>query len=272
MKSAVTISLVPEARGGPFVFWDDLETGFAAAARHGFDAVEIFMASSNAIPLSRVQNLCASYSLKLAAVGTGAGWVKHKLRLTDADPAVRQRAREFIFGIINFAGILGAPAIVGSMQGRFEGAVSREQALDRLADALRALGERASGHGVPLLYEPLNRYETNLICRAADAAKFIEERGIKNVKLLCDLFHMNIEEADVAGALRAVAPHLGHVHWADSNRHAMGFGHTSVAPIAAALRDIGYAGYLSAEVFPLPDAEAAAAQTMVSLRTLSASA
>ncbi|MST01361.1 MAG: sugar phosphate isomerase/epimerase, partial [Pedosphaera sp.] len=96
MKSAVTISLVPEARGGPFVFWDDLAAGFATAAQLGFDAVEIFPPSSNGIPLSAVQGLMEKHSLKLAAVGTGAGWVKHKLRLTDPDPAVRQQAREFI--------------------------------------------------------------------------------------------------------------------------------------------------------------------------------
>ncbi len=266
MKSAVTLSLVSEARGGPFVFWDDIDAGFAAATRHGFDAVELFPPSSNAVPLSTVQSLMEKHSLKLAAVGTGAGWVKHKLRLTDPDPAERQRAREFIFGVINFAGILGSSAILGSMQGRWEGAVTREQALDWLAESLHTLGERAAGHGVPFLYEPLNRYETNLFNRAADAAKFIEERGIKNVKLLCDLFHMNIEETNVAAALRAVAPHLGHVHWADSNRHAVGFGHTDAAPIAAALREVGYAGYISAEVLPLPDSEAAAKQTIESFR------
>ena len=266
MKSAVTISLVPEARGGPFVFWDDLAAGFASAAAHGFDAVEIFTPDANAIPLSTVQGLLAQHSLQLAAVGTGAGWVKHKLRLTDPDAAVRARARDFINGIINFAGILGAPAILGSMQGRWEGAVAREQALDWLGESLHALGERAGGHGQCFLYEPLNRYETNLFTRAGDAAKFIEERGIKNVKLLCDLFHMSIEETDVATALRAVAPQLGHVHWADSNRHAVGFGHTDIAPIAAALRDIGYAGYLSAEVLPLPDSDAAAKQTSASIR------
>ncbi len=266
MKSAVTLSLVPEARGGPFVFWDDLAAAFAAAARHGFDAIEIFPPSSNAVPLSTVQELMEKHSLKLAAVGTGAGWVKHKLRLTDPDAAVRQRGREFIFGIINFAGILGAPAILGSMQGRWEGAVPREQALDWLAEELTALGERAAGHGMPFLYEPLNRYETNLFNRAADAARFIEERGIPNVKLLCDLFHMSIEEADIAGALRAVAPHLGHVHWADSNRHAVGFGHTEIAPVAAVLKESGYAGYISAEVLPLPDGDGAARQTMESFR------
>ncbi len=266
MKSAITISLVPEARGGPFVFWDDLAAGFAAAAAHGFDAVEIFPPGANAIPLSTVQGLMAKHSLKLAAVGTGAGWVKHKLRLTDPDAAVRAKASDFINGMINFAGILGAPAIVGSLQGRWEGAVARAQALDWLAEALHALGERAAGHGQYVLYEPLNRFETNLFTRAADAAEFLDQRGIKNVKLLCDLFHMNIEEADIAGALRQIAPRLGHIHWADSNRHAVGFGHTDIAPIAAVLKEIDYQGYLSAEVLPLPDSEAAAKQTIAGIR------
>jgi sugar phosphate isomerase/epimerase len=86
------------------------------------------------------------------------------------------------------------------------------------------------------------------------------------VKLLCDLFHMNLEEADIAAALRLAGPRLGHVHFADSNRRAIGLGHTDVAPIAAALKDIGYAGYVSAEVLPLPDATTAARQTMASFR------
>ena len=42
IKSAVTISLVPEARGGPFVFWDDLEAGCRKAAALGFDGIELF--------------------------------------------------------------------------------------------------------------------------------------------------------------------------------------------------------------------------------------
>lgn len=268
MKSAITVSLVAEARGGPFVFWDDLAAGFAAAARHGFDAVEIFAPAANAVPIGTTRELMERHSLKVAAVGTGAGWVKHKLRLTDPDPAVRAKAREFIYGLINLGGYLGAPAIIGSMQGRWEGAVSREQALDWLAQELGALGERAAAHGQVLLYEPLNRYETNLFNRNADAAEFISAHGLKHVKLLCDLYHMNIEEQNLAESLRATGPLVGHVHFADSNRRAIGLGHTDMAPISAALRDIGYAGYLSAEILPLPDAETAAAQTMASFRCL----
>ncbi len=266
IRSAVTVSLVPEVRGGPFVFWDDLAAGFASAARHGFDAVEIFPSSGQEVPVDLVRELTEKHSLKVAAVGTGAGWVKHKLRLTDADPAVRAQAKEFVDGVIKVAGAFGAPAIVGSMQGKWEGTVTRGQALMWLAEALRPLGEHAAKHGTFLLYEPLNRYETNLFTKAAEAAQFLRTHEIQNVKLLCDLFHMNIEEADLATTLRDVAPYLGHVHYADSNRQAMGFGHTDVGPIAKALEEIGYQGYLSAEILPLPDSEKAAGQTMASFR------
>jgi sugar phosphate isomerase/epimerase len=120
---------------------------------------------------------------------------------------------------------------------------------------------------VPLLYEPLNRYETNLLNRQLEAAQFLEARGIANVKLLCDLFHMNIEEVSNAATLRACGRHVGHVHFADSNRQAIGFGHTDAASVIAALKDIGFAGYLSGEILPLPDSEAAAAQTIKAIRT-----
>lgn len=97
------------------------------------------------------------------------------------------------------------------------------------------------------------------------AAEWLDSRGLIHVRLLCDLFHMSIEEADLAATLTAVGDRLGHVHWADSNRQAIGFGHTAVEPVVAALGRIGYAGYLSAEVFPLPTAVAAARQTITSL-------
>jgi len=77
---------------------------------------------------------------------------------------------------------------------------------------------------------------------------------------------MNIEEPDLAAALRAIAPRLGHVHFADSNREAVGHGHTDPAPVLAALREIRYQGYLSAEILPLPDAAAAARDFLTSIK------
>jgi sugar phosphate isomerase/epimerase len=271
MRSAVTITLVPESRGGPFVFWNDLAAGCAKAAALGFDAVEVFPRSPQELDPGQLKRLLAQYHLRLAAMGTGAGWVVHKLRLTDPDAAVRRRAREFVAAVIDLAGSLGAPAIVGSMQGRWEGSVSRDQALGWLAEAFEELAPRAQAHGLPLLFEPLNRYETNVLNRVDESVAFLKTLHTQNAKLLCDLFHMNIEEANIADALRLAGPRLGHIHFVDSNRHAIGFGHTDVAPIVQALRQISYAGYLSAEVLPLPDSDAAAAQSIKAFRQFTAS-
>ncbi len=154
MKSAVTISLVAEARGGPFVFWDDLAAGCAQASQLGFDAVEIFPTSAETFNVREVKDLLATHHLKVSALGTGAGWVKHKLRLTDPDQAVRRRAREFAGGLIAAAGELGAPAIIGSMQGRCETEANRPRVLDWLGEALEELSEESARFGQVLLYEP----------------------------------------------------------------------------------------------------------------------
>ncbi len=271
MKSAITVSLVPQAKGGPFVFWNGLADAFENTAALGFDAIEIFPPNDDAIEIETIRGLCAQHSLGVAAIGTGGGWVANKWTLTHADADVRHHAREFIRGIIDRASALGAPAILGSMQGRWEGEVSREQALTWLGDSLRDLGAYAAARGQVFLYEPLNRYETNLFNRTADACAWLQNSGAgTNVRILADLFHMNIEETDIAATLRAAGSMIGHVHFADSNRHAVGFGHTAISPIIDALRSTGYAGYLSAEILPLPDSTTAARQTIDSFRRVTA--
>jgi sugar phosphate isomerase/epimerase len=264
IQSSVTISLVPEARGGPFVFWDDLAQGCQKAKALGFDAVEIFPPSAAAVDGRLLRSLLDDHGLKLAAVGTGAGWVKEKLNLTLPEAADRTRARDFIKSIIDFAGTFGAPAIIGSMQGRSTDLVSPERALDYLCEALDELGEHARPGQVPLLYEPLNRYETNLATTIDAGLGILDRLTTKNVKLLADLFHMNIEETNVAEAIERGGSRIGHLHFVDSNRRAAGLGHTNFAPIAQALRSIDYQGYASAEAFPFPDPGAAARITIES--------
>ena len=271
IRSSVTISLVPEAKGGPFVFWDDLAAGCAKAAALGFQAVEVFPRSVEEFDSTHLRQLLAAHNLKLAGMGTGSGWVTHKLRLTDPDAIVRSRAVDFAGKIIDLAGDFGAPAIIGSMQGRWGDGVTRETASSWLAEGMEQLGPRAGDHGVPLLFEPLNRYETNLFNRVADTLEFFKTLRTQNIKLLCDLFHMNIEEADIASALRLAGAKLGHIHFVDSNRLAVGFGHTDMKPVVEALQEIGYAGFVSAEALPLPDSETAAAQTMKAFKGLSIS-
>ena len=167
MKSAITVTLVPETRTGPFVFSEGLADAFARAAALGFDAVEVFPSSAAETNGDELAALCAKHGLKVAAIGTGAGWVRHRLRLTDPDAAVRRRAVEFVAEVIDLAAQFGAPAIIGSMQGRADAPVTRAQALGWLREALEELGPRAHALGTFLLYEFLNRYETNLCMNTA---------------------------------------------------------------------------------------------------------
>ncbi len=266
IRSAVTVSLVEEARGGPFVFWHDLPGACRKAAALGFDAVEVFPPGPEAIAVEDLRSLLGSNNLALAAVGTGAGWVKHRLTLTSADPSVRARARAFVRSIIDLAGPLGAPAIIGSMQGRTGEGVDRPSALGYLGEALDDLGKHAAGYGVPLLFEPLNRYETDLVNTVEAGVDLLQNLSTRNVRLLADLFHMNIEEVDIASALRAGSSRIGHVHFVDSNRRPAGSGHIDYAPIAAALAEIGYDGFASAEALPYPDPDTAASQTIATFR------
>jgi sugar phosphate isomerase/epimerase len=274
--SCITVSLVPEAHGGPFVFWDDLEGACRSAAELGFDAIEIFPSDPRSIDPAETKKLLADCGLRLGAMGTGAGWVLHHLTLTGADSAVRSRAQAFVRAVIDTAGQLGAPAIIGSMQGRWQAEVSRTTALGYLSEALHALGEHATQYGVPLLYEPLNRYETNLVNRLADGVDLLGSLGTGspgtgsqstgNVRLLADLFHMNIEEADLPASLIAAGKHVGHIHFVDSNRRPAGYGHLDLAAIGRALRDSGYQGLASAEALSYPDPLTAARKTIEAYR------
>jgi sugar phosphate isomerase/epimerase len=262
IKSAVTIALVPQIKTGPWIFWKDLEMGMKQASELGFDGVELFTASADSIDPSELEKLLAKYRLNLAAVGTGAGKVLHGLTLTDPDTTMRAKAQAFVSDMIAFGARFGAPAIIGSMQGNVQQGADRQQTVEWLKESLEILSEKAASLGVHLIYEPLNRYETNLFNTLESSVALLESLKTDQVKLLADLFHMNIEETDLAQSIREFGRYIGHVHFADTNRKPMGFGHTDMASIAEVLKEIGYEGYVSAEAFPWPDSNAAAKQTI----------
>ncbi|MCY7357037.1 MAG: sugar phosphate isomerase/epimerase [Rudanella sp.] len=266
MKSCVTIALVPGIKTGPWIYWDDLEGSMQKAAALGFDGVELFTASAEAVAIDKLMRLTQELGVSIGSVGTGAGKVINGLTLTDPDPLIRARAVTFVQDMIDFGAALNAPAIIGSMQGNATSGANRDQALGWLADGLNTLGSFAENRGVTLIYEPLNRYETNLINRLDDGVKLLGSLKTDNVRLLADLFHMNIEEASLPDSIRRAGSMIGHVHFADSNRGPIGQGHTAMNDVAKAFYDIDYQGYISAEAFPWPFPDEAAQQTINSFR------
>jgi len=266
IKSAVTIALVPQIKSGPWIFWEYLEQSMEKAAAMGFDGIELFTLSADAIDTNQLKELAQKYKLQIAAVGTGAGKVVHGLTLTDPDPKIREKAISFISEMISFGAKFGAPAIIGSMQGNVLPNADRQEAFTWLAEGLERLGQKAKEASTFLIYEPLNRYETNLINTLGGGRDFIESHGLTNVKLLADLFHMNIEEGSLEQVIREHGKYIGHIHFADSNRKPIGMGHTDMPPIAKAILEINYSGFVSAEAFPSPNPEAAAEFTIQAFR------
>ena len=55
MRSAVTVSLVPQAAGGPFVFWNGLADACEQASALGFDTIEIFPPNADALDIPAIR-------------------------------------------------------------------------------------------------------------------------------------------------------------------------------------------------------------------------
>jgi sugar phosphate isomerase/epimerase len=137
-----------------------------------------------------------------------------------------------------------------------------------LLDALEELGEHAEGEGTLVLLEPLNRYEDHMLNRLDQAVELSKAVGRDSVKVMGDLFHMNIEEDDPGDSIRHADGYLAHVHIADSNRAHPGAGHNDFASAFGALSDIGFDGYLAMECGIRGDAEMVLPQVVRYLRSL----
>ena len=116
-----------------------------------------------------------------------------------------------------------------------------------LQEGLHALGEHAAREGVYLLLEPLNRYGDYMLNRLEQAVELCRAVGLPSLRVVGDFYHMNIEERDMAEAIRAAGPYLQHMHAADSNRLQPGRGHIDFAAPLRALQAMGYDHYVSLE-------------------------
>jgi len=112
---------------------------------------------------------------------------------------------------------------------------------------LRTLSDFAEAVGVDLYLEPVNRYETHFLNKLEHAATITRRLNHPRVKIVADMFHMALDEADIPAAIRAHAADIGHVHLADSNRRLPMQGTTDFTAAAEALREIGYEGWAAYE-------------------------
>jgi sugar phosphate isomerase/epimerase len=232
----------------------------------GYDGVELAVRDPDAFAEGELEAWTREAGLPVCAIGTGQAFLADGLSLAAPDESARGAARARLRRHIALAGRLGARVIVGLLRGRTGGDPG---ARARLVDSLRDAAGAAASAGVWIAVEPINRYETDWFPTVESVALLAHEVGAPNVGVLADTFHMNIEEAEPLASLRAFAPFLAHVHAADSNRLAPGWGHLDFGAILGILNDESYAGWVSAEVLPWPDVPEAARQAISELRRAS---
>jgi 5-keto-L-gluconate epimerase len=268
-RTSLATSPTP-AKFSPLLFAGELKTAMHCAANLGYDGIELNLRDSADIDQEGLAAQLTQFGLSVPSIGTGQSYLGDGLSLADPDPDVQKKVRQRMHDHIRFAALLGASVVIGSVRGRLDdrSVASRKACYATALEATRSLAEFASVHGVGLTVEPINRYETNFLNTIAEALEFIDQVGSANLGLLADTFHMNIEEASMDEPLGQAGPRLRHVHLVDSNRRAPGLGHLEFGPILAALGTIGFSGYLSAEILPIPDDETAATIWMETYRTL----
>jgi sugar phosphate isomerase/epimerase len=170
---------------------------------------------------------------------------------------------------VEFCGDLGGQfMVVGSPKQRniLEG-VSPEQAWDWAAAAFRQPVRRAEDREVTICFEPLAPSETNFINTAADAIRLTEQVQSPRFKIILDVKAMSSEARPIPQIIAESWPHFAYFHANDKNLKGPGFGEIDFKPIAAALKQVGYDGYVSVEVFNFEEGpEAIASRSIQYLR------
>ncbi len=230
---------------------------FRIAAEIGYDGVEIapftVAPSVNEVgPETRkaIRDEAAEFGLEI----TGLHWVllsPEGLYLNHPDDGIRHRTGRYLCDLVRFCGDLGGRVIVlGSPKQRnVLPDQTFEATWDRTRTALRACLPAAAAHGVTICLEPLDSAQTNFINTPAEAARMVREIDHPNFRMIIDVRATLCQGLDVAAVVREHRDDVAYVHFNNANGDGPGYGDTDFAPILQALRDTGYEGYGSVEVF-----------------------
>jgi len=244
----------------------DFKKNLAYISQLGYQGVELAIRNPAQIDYPALYQMLERFSLNVPAIGTGQAWGEDHLSFTDPNMDVREAAIGRVLAHIPSAARLGSKIIIGLLRGKTQPGQDRTQVEEWLVDALIRCANAAAERGVSLCIEPINRYETDLVNNVSSGMELVGRIGAKNLGLLLDTFHMNIEEVDIAASIRQAGDRLFHFHVADSNRWYPGAGHLDFGGILITLEGIGYTGYVSGEFIPLPDPDSAAQRAIDHLR------
>ena len=240
-----------------YAYWEDMWGAdyipyIEKVAKLGFDFLEIGCAPVNGFSDQQLKDLrsCAADNGIFLTGGYGPAAAYN---LGSADPAIIKNAKDFYYELFRRLEILGIHSLGGGIYSYWP--VDYTKPIDKAGDwarsveNVREVGHRAGEHGVRFCLEVLNRFEGYLLNTCEEGVKFVDEVGDKNVYVMLDTFHMNIEEDDMAAAIRLAGDKLGHFHTGECNRRVPGKGRMPWREIGQALREIGYDGNCCMEPF-----------------------
>jgi sugar phosphate isomerase/epimerase len=238
---------------GLSLFPGDLEKAFSVAQKLGFDGIEVSVADPEEISISKLKDLVDKYQIKVSAIATGGAAVRDGLIFSSAEESIRKAAIQRVKNHIDFASHFGAVVVIGLIKGWANNNYSQSE--DLITECLKECNEYSIEKGVNIALEPINRFQEDFFHSILDCKEYLDRIQLSNIKMMIDSFHMNIEDADM----------WENMHYSDSNRLAPGMGHFDFMKMTHVLKEIGYHGYLSAEILPLPDDYTAAKQTSDSM-------
>ena len=253
----------PNALPSAFVvFRDDFARLAIHCAELGYDGIELALLSADEVDVGMLKKALAVAGMEVPCISSGQVFAADRLYFTHPDESVRNAAVERIIGMIRLAAEFGARVNTGRVRGIIHEGETVGTARERYLACLLRCADVAEPLGVELIVEPVNRYEVNFINNCSEGLELVRAAGRPCVKLMPDLFHMNIEDASFREVFEQGRDVISYVHVADSNRLAPGQGHMPWDEIFQILADVGYDGWITAEILPKPDPETAARQTV----------
>ncbi|WP_265457038.1 hydroxypyruvate isomerase family protein [Enterococcus sp. HY326] len=121
-------------------------------------------------------------------------------------------------------------------------------------DMLLDCAKLAEEHQIDLNLEPLNIYADhvgNYLATTQMAAEMIQLIGSPRLKVLYDVYHMQINEGNLSVNMTKYLKQIGHIHVADNpGRHEPGTGEINYTKVFEMLEEIGYQGRVGYELFP----------------------
>lgn len=263
MKISISVAACPSAMP-QIMFFGGLDRDFARLAAMGYDGVDLFLPRPRDVDAAEVKKLLDANGLKATMLASQGDLMADGLFLNEPDRLTEllERSRYHL----EQCAVIGAKPNLGFLRGRHKG---RPESLRNMADGVAAYCELSASMGVDVLLEPICRYEIDSILTTAQALELRAMAGAPaNLSLLLDIFHMNIEEASLLGAIASAKGHIGHVHFVENTRSVPGTGCLNLPGVVATLHEAGYEGFLGIEAVPGPDPEAEAVSGLAHTRAL----